>query len=248
MRKREDLKGFGARLRQLREEHNISQKDMIKMINDYYGLVRFKTVQAYNRYEIFDAQPDVDLLICFAHVLNMTVDYLVGNNVTPEKSTLYDSLSKVQKMGYTCTDRGNDIVEFISDDKDERYEAVFSYKDFISFVKYIDETAYDSYCSDFHFTFFQELLIYGYSNRDKVSYVPKNKNAYNMSKDWIKFNESKERAKSDGVKIYNFLNSLKESDAKNLMKAIAAGTEKENPLYKKLLESLDESAKGDGDK
>lgn len=198
MRKREDLTGFGARLRQLREERNISQKDMIKSVNDYFGLVRFKTVQAYNRYEIFNAQPDIDLLICFAHVLNMTVDYLVGNNVTPEQSVLHNCISKVQKIigsdpvaKFTCFDNKNGFVEIINDERDEKIEASFTYEDFISFVNSVESQLQDDYRFEFIGTFFDDLFTYACDHFDLVNYTIKNKNANLVSKEWVTFNKIK---------------------------------------------------------
>jgi len=191
MRKREDLTGFGARLRQIREERNISQNDMIKMVNLYFGFNRLKTVQAFNRYEIYNAQPDVDLLICFARVLGTTVDYLVGNEVTPQQNILYEYISMLQKLGYSCVDKGNGFIEFICDDKDERYEAVFNYADFISFVNRVDAQAREEYRFEFIGTFFDELYSYAVKNYNLVTYTPKNKNANEMSADWIRFNEVK---------------------------------------------------------
>lgn len=255
MRKREDLTGFGARLRQIREERNISQNDMIKMVNLYFGFNRLKTVQAFNRYEIYNAQPDVDLLICFARVLGTTVDYLVGNEVTPEQSILQECISLVQKtIGkdtrtvLSCVDKGNGIIEFVSDELDEKFKAVFNYEDFINVVNEADKRAQDEYLFEFIHSFYQELLTYGYANKDKVEYIPKNNNADEYSKEWLAFNESKERSKINKETINKFFSSLNESEYQDLTKALIAGTEKEHPLYKKLMAILDENEKKDGDK
>ncbi len=186
MQKRNDLTGFGARLRQLREERNISQKDMIKMVNDYYGVERFKTIQAFNRYEIYGAQPDIKMLKCFSHILNVSIDYLIEN-----QSPLNQCIAIVRRNGCTCKDDGEGFVRLLFDEKDEKIEAVFSYDDFIALVNEVELSAQCSYRSTFGFTFFQELLIYGYQHYDMVDYAPKNKKAYNMNSGWIRFNELK---------------------------------------------------------
>ena len=98
MRKREDLTGFGARLRRLREKRNITQKDMIAKVNEYFNHKRFATVQAYNRYEIYDAQPNIEMLKCFSHIFEVSADELIDNNLSPLQKEKTASLPETGKQ------------------------------------------------------------------------------------------------------------------------------------------------------
>ena len=180
----EKLPPFGRRLRQLREERNISQKDMITKVNEYFGHNRFATVQAYNRYEIFGAQPDIEMLKCFSNILKVSADELIGNDSFTSQTPLQQALMIARKNGFEVTDKGHGIVEMVEDGKDDRLEASFSYEDFITFVNQVESIAQDEYKTEFVGTFFIDLLSYASKHFESVNYYPKNKNA---DEDWIQF-------------------------------------------------------------
>ena len=205
MRKREDLTGFGARLRKLREDRNITQKDMIAKVNEYFDYKRFATVQAYNRYEIYDAQPDIEMLKCFSHILLVSADELIGNDPFINESPLQQCLSIARKNGFEFKDNGQGSVELILDETDDHWEAAFSYDDFIDLINSVEETAKDEYISEFVGSFYQEFYLYATKNYDKVNYSPKNKNG---DAEWVRFAEFKEMVQQmDAV-----INSQKDGD------------------------------------
>lgn len=217
MRKREDLTGFGARLRKLREDRNITQKDMIAKVNEYFDYKRFATVQAYNRYEIYDAQPDIDLLKCFSHILKVSADELICND-----SPLQKALMLVRKNGIEVTDKGNGFVEMIEDDRDQRLEAIFSYDDFIDVVKNVEEEAQEEYISSFLYGFDTGyfLQVYAHIHPDMVTFTPKNKNAYNDRPEWIKFNSYKEEQQQKHEETVKYVHGLIERAEKGDPQAI----------------------------
>lgn len=58
------------RLKELREDKQISQKEMARVIS--------KTPQAYSLYENGKRSPDIDTLIALAKFFQVSIDYLVG--------------------------------------------------------------------------------------------------------------------------------------------------------------------------
>ena len=65
------------RLRQLRVQKKLTQKDVAKYIN--------KTVQAYSLYEIGQREPDFETLKMLSRLFEVSVDYIIGN--TPNEIT-----------------------------------------------------------------------------------------------------------------------------------------------------------------
>lgn len=194
----EKLPPFGRRLRQLREERNISQKDMITKVNEYFGYNRFATVQAYNRYEIFGAQPDIEMLKCFSNILKVSADELIGNDSFTSQTPLQQALMIARKNGYEVTDKGNGIVEMVEDSKEDRLEVIFSYDDFIDVVKNVENQAQDAYIEEFvrGFDTGYLLQVYAHVFPENVTYTPKTKLAYDYRPEWIQFTEyKKEREK-----------------------------------------------------
>ena len=63
---------FPTILRKLRLEHRFTQSDMAKALN----ISRV----AYTNYELGNREPDFATMICIAHILDTTVDYLLGNS------------------------------------------------------------------------------------------------------------------------------------------------------------------------
>ncbi len=235
MRKREDLTGFGARLRKFREERKITQKEMIERVNDYFkceGTLRLKTVQAYNRYEIYDAQPDVEMLKCFSFILDVSADELIGNDSFTNQTALQQALRLVRNNGINVTDKGNGFVEMLEEDKGERLEAVFSYKDFIDVVKNVAEEAKDAYQEAFFYGFDTGYLlqVYAHIHPDRITFTPKNKNAYNDRPEWIKFNEYKEEVKHRHEETLKYIQGL--------LKRAENGDQEAAKEYKELVDRL----------
>lgn len=66
---------FGDKLRLLREEKKLSQKEMAEFLQI--------TRQAYNYYENDKRSPDYDTLRNIANYFNVSTDYLLGQNTEP---------------------------------------------------------------------------------------------------------------------------------------------------------------------
>ena len=63
---------FGRRLKELRLEHNISQRKLGQIL----GVVN----QTISFWELGTREPDLDTLVLIANYFNVTLDYLVGIN------------------------------------------------------------------------------------------------------------------------------------------------------------------------
>ena len=68
---------FCERLKKMRIEKNLTQTDIAKMI--------YISQPAYSKYEMGTASPNPETLKKLAEVLNVSVDYLIGNDVPPER-------------------------------------------------------------------------------------------------------------------------------------------------------------------
>ena len=71
------MKMFCERLKKMRIEKNLTQTDIAKMI--------YISQPAYSKYEMGTASPNPETLKKLAEVLNVSVDYLIGNDVPPER-------------------------------------------------------------------------------------------------------------------------------------------------------------------
>ena len=67
------------RIRDLREDKDITQKEMAKLLNC--------SQQVYSNYELGQRDIPTDILIKLSHIHNVSVDYILGitNNRTPRK-------------------------------------------------------------------------------------------------------------------------------------------------------------------
>ena len=66
----------GKRLKMLREEKGLTQKDLAEKLS--------LTPKAISFYELGSREPSGDALIHMAHILGTTTDYLLGNSTTKE--------------------------------------------------------------------------------------------------------------------------------------------------------------------
>lgn len=64
------MKIFGERLKELRSERNLSQKDLAKILRT--------TNSSICDWETDRAQPDMEMLVKLADYFEVTVDYLLG--------------------------------------------------------------------------------------------------------------------------------------------------------------------------
>lgn len=71
------MKMFCERLKKMRIEKNLTQTEIAKMI--------YISQPAYSKYEMGTASPNPETLKKLAEVLNVSVDYLIGNDVPPER-------------------------------------------------------------------------------------------------------------------------------------------------------------------
>ncbi len=68
---------LGTRLKQLRRDKGIYQKDLAALLNI--------TLRAYQLYESDDGYPSVPGLIALADYFNVSLDYLCGRSDVPER-------------------------------------------------------------------------------------------------------------------------------------------------------------------
>lgn len=84
---------LGLRLREIRTQRNLTQKDLAKRIN--------KSISAISSYESNAQMPPLDVLISIATTLNVSLDYFVNfdtsksittTNLTPQQRELLEEL------------------------------------------------------------------------------------------------------------------------------------------------------------
>lgn len=96
---------LGKRLKELRERHELTQKETAIAIN--------KTPQAYNYYEKGSREPDIETLKKMADLFTVSIDYLVGHSTsvshTPLKIT-EEELEHIKKYR-TLDERGKQAVD-----------------------------------------------------------------------------------------------------------------------------------------
>ena len=78
----ENMSQFPQRLKKLRIENGIQQKDLAQILN--YGAT------AISNYERGTHEPSYDVLIKIANFFNVTVDYLIGNNYASKELSDFD--------------------------------------------------------------------------------------------------------------------------------------------------------------
>ena len=229
MQKRKTLPNtLAINLKTLRKQCGMTQKDVTEKLKEA-GLEI--TQQSYNRYENNNASPDYDTLLKLADVFNTDVNTLVGYR-SKDNSPLQQALHDVRKMGFTAIDKGNGVIEYGWEDKDEKLEAVLTYGEFMDIYKHVAEEAQDTYDAEFIMNFRTGYFLEWFANynTEKVTYTPKNQNAYNFRKEWIEFNKLKERRskQSKDFKAYY----------KNLIERAQNGDQQAEKEYKELIERL----------
>lgn len=228
MQKRKTLPNTLAKnLKSLRKQCGMTQKDVTDKLKET-GLEI--TQQSYNRYENNNASPDYDTLLKLADVFDTDVNALVGYR-SKDYSPLQQALHEVRKMGFKAIDKGNGIIKYGWNTKDEKLEAVLTYEDFMNIYKNVVEEAQEAYslefCTGFDTGYF--LQVFADLEPEKVTYTPKNQNAYNDRKEWIEFNKRKEKRLNERKNIKEYIHGLLER-AKN-------GDQQAAKEYKEFIES-----------
>lgn len=70
---------FAERLKTLRIQKGITQKDMAK-------LLRMNSYTAYQKYELNVTMPSLDKLITISNILNVSIDYLLCQTDNPKRN------------------------------------------------------------------------------------------------------------------------------------------------------------------
>lgn len=85
------------RLFELRNEKDLSQRDMAKIMNVSQG--------TYNNWENSNTQPSIEQLIALAKFFDVSVDYLIGNSDnfgTENGNILSDNQREILKLTYNA--------------------------------------------------------------------------------------------------------------------------------------------------
>lgn len=105
------MKMFCERLKKMRIEKNLTQTDIAKMI--------YISQPAYSKYEMGTASPNPETLKKLAEVLNVSVDYLIGNDVPPERP----GYVRIPVLGRVAAGIPIDAIEEVIDWEDISAEA-----------------------------------------------------------------------------------------------------------------------------
>lgn len=97
---------FSCRLKELRNNKNISQKEL--------ATVMFVSQQTIAKWETDKATPNPDTLLRLANFFNITVDFLIGrtNFINSRESVIYPVVEKYKKLN---TAGRNKVDEYIND-------------------------------------------------------------------------------------------------------------------------------------
>ena len=106
------------RMKLLREQHNLSQTDLAKILNI--------SRQSYNFYENEKRDPDTTMLIRIADFFNVSLDYLLGRTNDPSPIT-QEKTSSYQE-------------EVLRDIEDITPEMASEVRQFINYLKHKEET------------------------------------------------------------------------------------------------------------
>lgn len=97
----------GKRLKMLREEKGLTQKDLAEKLS--------LTPKAISFYELGSREPSGDALIHMAHILGTTTDYLLGNSTTKEANQKVGRGVRIPVLGCVVAGIPIEAVEEILD-------------------------------------------------------------------------------------------------------------------------------------
>lgn len=98
---------ISSRIRELRKNHNLTQKDFA----DIMGMSR----GAINKYETGERTPDIYTLIKFANYFGVSMDYLVDHKVSTKEKTAYEIVAMFDRKGLSSNDIGSDKFKKLFD-------------------------------------------------------------------------------------------------------------------------------------
>lgn len=90
---------FGKKLRECREEKNITQNELSKLIDAHHSIM--------GKYERDEVRPSIDVVIKIANALDTTVGYLLGE---VENQQVLKDASMLKRL--------NDIMAFSKEDRE----------------------------------------------------------------------------------------------------------------------------------
>ena len=95
---------FRERLRQTREEKNISQTEMASKL----GIA----VTTYRNYENTSREPNYDILVNISKVLNVSIDYLLGND--SRISTVENMVMQTENLSDASLKNISEYIEYLN--------------------------------------------------------------------------------------------------------------------------------------
>ena len=101
--------GFASKLKALRNQHNITQKQISEIIG--------VTDRACRKYEAGDNEPTLSVLIALADYFNVPLDYLVGRDVDsgcPQPAVTPDEFALVEKLRALPPDKRKLAVDLLN--------------------------------------------------------------------------------------------------------------------------------------
>lgn len=84
----QNLKIFGIRLKQLRESHNLTTRELGELVGTSNATI--------SRYEKGDRDPDLIIAYNIATYFNVTVEYLCGEDIKADDKILIDLFHKLK--------------------------------------------------------------------------------------------------------------------------------------------------------
>lgn len=120
---------FGKKLRLLREEKELSQKEMA----DHLQITR----QAYNYYENDKRNPDYDTLRAIADYFNVSTDYLLGQQNEQESKVTDALVDDPELQAFWDTMKGRDDLQLMFKKTKELSPAAI--KQIIGIIKLIED-------------------------------------------------------------------------------------------------------------
>jgi len=94
---------LGERLRELREERELNQVDIAKLLS--------VSRSTYGKYETGDSNPDLDKLVFLAGYFDVTIDYLLGKTKLRNPLKQYkETMEFVTDLTKMLSENGHDIT------------------------------------------------------------------------------------------------------------------------------------------
>jgi transcriptional regulator with XRE-family HTH domain len=98
---------LSKRLKQLRDEINLTQEELAKLLNLSRG--------TYAHYELGKRQPDYDTLMSIANFFEVSVDYLLGNSDSRNSNTSDEIVTKAFSLKEGVTELPQEALDQIDE-------------------------------------------------------------------------------------------------------------------------------------